>query len=144
MRQPIRRPARTFMDPEPSCLCLRLGELLRKEYLLITTRDDSFGSGSAFNNRLTRTRAQRLFQSTRNRPEASASEEPPCGTTERTSDSPPLAGPAAGCGSRGALIRVACRGWRMAKQAPIRLLAEKLARATWGSFAESNLPQLKC
>jgi hypothetical protein len=29
-----------------------------------------------------------------------ASEEPPGGTTERTSDPPPLAGPAAGCGSR--------------------------------------------
>ena len=36
----------------------------------------------------------------RNRSEYMASEEPPGGTTERTSDPPPLAGPAAGCGSR--------------------------------------------
>jgi diguanylate cyclase (GGDEF)-like protein len=36
----------------------------------------------------------------RNRSEHVASEEPPGGTTERTSDPPPLAGPAAGCGSR--------------------------------------------
>jgi hypothetical protein len=36
----------------------------------------------------------------RNRSEQMASEEPPRGTTERTSDPPPLAGSAAGCGSR--------------------------------------------
>ena len=43
-------------------------------------------------------RAWRFFQSMRNRPEPKASEELPIGTTERTSDNPPLAGPAAGCG----------------------------------------------
>jgi hypothetical protein len=36
----------------------------------------------------------------RNRSEHMASEELPGGTTERTSDPPPLAGRAAGCGSR--------------------------------------------
>jgi hypothetical protein len=40
----------------------------------------------------------------RNRSEQMASEEPPGGTTEKTSDHPPLAGPVAGCGSRGALL----------------------------------------
>jgi hypothetical protein len=40
------------------------------------------------------------IQSMRNRSEHMASEEPPGDTTERTSNHPPLAAPAAGCGSR--------------------------------------------
>ena len=49
---------------------------------------------------VTRTRARRLFQSMRNRPEPTASEEPPGVRSERTSDPPPLDRPATGCGSR--------------------------------------------
>jgi hypothetical protein len=74
--------------------------ILREARGLIQASHDSPGSGLTLNQRVTRTRARRLFQSMRNRPELPASEEPPCGTTERTSDHPPLAQPAAGCGGR--------------------------------------------
>ena len=91
---------------------------------LIQASHDRPGSGSTFNQRVTRTRVWRLFQSMRNRYELTASAEPPGGTTERTSDHPPLAGPAAGCGSRRAPRRVSIRWRRNARN--LRLADPKL------------------
>ena len=66
---------------------LQINRLLRRRPVLDQIRPHRLGRGD-YSNRCATAK------------ELTASEEQPGGTTERTSDPPPLAGPAAGCGSR--------------------------------------------